>query len=116
MHSESIGRILGGSFIAGELAAQLDAEIDPAYVALFASRGFESAAHKQFMRLTVLVSDVAVYFTAVGYYVLRGAGSRRGPVAAAVLAALLLLLPPLVVIDHGRSSLQPLSVTRRTLS
>ena len=38
--------------------------INPTWVALHTSRGFESYDHKLFMRYTVLVVDVLVYFTA----------------------------------------------------
>ncbi|CAB4043472.1 Dolichyl pyrophosphate Man9 c2 alpha-1,3-glucosyltransferase, partial [Paramuricea clavata] len=40
-------------------------KINPDWVNLNASRGFESSEHKLFMRCTVLVADVLIYFPAI---------------------------------------------------
>jgi alpha-1,3-glucosyltransferase len=45
--------------------------IDPAWMALKASRGLESYESKLFMRGTVLVWDIAVYFTAVAFFIAK---------------------------------------------
>uniref|UniRef100_A0A7G3AJJ0 Alpha-1,3-glucosyltransferase n=1 Tax=Lutzomyia longipalpis TaxID=7200 RepID=A0A7G3AJJ0_LUTLO len=39
--------------------------VDPGFVALHTSRGISSAAHKFFMRLTVLLADILIYLPAV---------------------------------------------------
>ena len=39
---------------------------EPEMVALIDSRGYETVSSKVFMRLTVLISDVIVYFTSAG--------------------------------------------------
>ena len=52
------------SWVVGAVAARLN----PDWVVLNASRGHESYEHKLFMRYTVLVADVAVYFTAAFVY------------------------------------------------
>lgn len=43
--------------------------IDPDWIALQQSRGYQSDSHKLFMRLSVLLTDILVYFTAVIAYV-----------------------------------------------
>ncbi|XP_011869265.1 PREDICTED: probable dolichyl pyrophosphate Man9GlcNAc2 alpha-1,3-glucosyltransferase [Vollenhovia emeryi] len=84
--------------------------IDPAFVKLRESRGFESATHKHFMRLTVLVADILIYLPAIVYFIVnshsRGSCqfdetnvfrfTRRN---LAVLTAL--IYPGLILIDHG---------------
>ena len=72
--------------------------VDPASVALGASRGYETAGHRAWMRATVLALDGAVFCSAVAALSgrLYGAGRDR---AAAILAAL--LSPALVLVDHG---------------
>ncbi len=53
------------SWLCGAIAHSLN----PHWVALNASRGYESYEHKLFMRYSVVVADVLVYFTAVLAYV-----------------------------------------------
>ena len=48
------------SWLCGAVASH----INPSWVSLHLSRGFESYHHKLFMRYTVLAVDVMVYFTA----------------------------------------------------
>uniref|UniRef100_A0A4W3IP10 Alpha-1,3-glucosyltransferase n=1 Tax=Callorhinchus milii TaxID=7868 RepID=A0A4W3IP10_CALMI len=66
--------------------------INPDWIALRTSRGYESPAHKLFMRATVLAADVAVYIPAV-------LCSLFPPQVAAMLCAL--LYPGLILVDHG---------------
>ena len=47
----------------------ISSSINPDWVALGSSHGYESANHKTFMRFSVLVVDVLIYFTAVIAYV-----------------------------------------------
>lgn len=84
--------------------------IDPAFVKLWESRGFESAAHKHFMRLTVLIADILIYLPAIVYFTINSCSwvnrqfdesnvfkfTRRD---AAVLTAM--IYPGLILIDHG---------------
>ena len=52
------------SWVCGAIASHLN----PDWVTLNTSRGYESYEHKLFMRYTVLVADVAVFFSAVFAY------------------------------------------------
>ena len=63
------------SWVGGAIAARLN----PDWVALNNSRGFESYEHKLYMRYTVLVADVLVFFTAVLSYVWKLGSSRQMP-------------------------------------
>ena len=77
----------------------------PAGFALDSSRGFESPQHKWFMRMSVLVSDIVVYFPAVLVYsrVAAVISPQSNKVKSTRLACLftLLCLVPLILIDHG---------------
>ena len=65
------------SWVCGAVAARLN----PDWVALNVSRGYESYEHKLYMRYTVLVADVLIFFTAVLCYVLKlGCGHQRSRV------------------------------------
>lgn len=84
--------------------------IDPSFVKLWESRGFESAAHKYFMRLSVLIADILIYLPAIVYFVISSRSwdscqldesnifkfTRRD---LAVLTAL--IYPGLILVDHG---------------
>lgn len=84
--------------------------IDPSFVKLQESRGFETVEHKHFMRLTVLIADILIYIPAIIYFIinLRLLDScqfnesnifkfkRRD---AVLLTAL--IYPGLILIDHG---------------
>lgn len=67
-------------------------------VALHSSRGCETPAARAFMRLSVVVSDVAVFFPAALAFCLRFHERRDRQISA---LALLLLQPGLILIDHG---------------
>lgn len=71
---------------------------------LLSSRGYETTTHKAFMRLTVLVLDFAVYFSAVWVISKRlVATSSKGTAQVSHLwiAVVALCQPALVLIDHG---------------
>lgn len=82
--------------------------IDPSFVKLGESRGFESATHKHFMRLTVLIADILIYLPAILYFIVNLCPwdscqfdnifkfTKRD---FAVLTAL--IYPGLILIDHG---------------
>ncbi|XP_065070236.1 dolichyl pyrophosphate Man9GlcNAc2 alpha-1,3-glucosyltransferase-like [Rhopilema esculentum] len=74
--------------------------IDPAWVQLGVSRGFESYHHKLFMRYTVLTADVLIYMTAVLAFINSGlpklTASKKN-----ILLGLILAYPGLILIDHG---------------
>ncbi|XP_063795268.1 dolichyl pyrophosphate Man9GlcNAc2 alpha-1,3-glucosyltransferase [Pseudophryne corroboree] len=73
--------------------------INPDWVALFSSRGYESLHHKVFMRATVLVADLIVYIPAVILYCsnLQDTSSKR----KALSLFCILLYPGLILIDYG---------------
>ncbi|KAM4022826.1 dolichyl pyrophosphate Man9GlcNAc2 alpha-1,3-glucosyltransferase isoform 1-T1 [Anomaloglossus baeobatrachus] len=73
--------------------------IDPEWVALTSSRGYESHHHKLFMRATVLVADLMVYIPAVILY----CSHLQGPSAKRKVLSLfcILLYPGLILIDYG---------------
>jgi len=94
------------SFLLGHIAGK----IDPSFVKLHESRGFESAEHKHFMRLTVLIADILIYIPAIIYFVinlhsLKGCRFNESNMFkfksrdAIVLTAL--IYPGLILIDHG---------------
>ncbi|XP_060890332.1 dolichyl pyrophosphate Man9GlcNAc2 alpha-1,3-glucosyltransferase [Labrus mixtus] len=73
--------------------------INPEWVELHTSRGYESPAHKLFMRATVLVADLLIFFPAVVvycFYLTDGSSKRK---VSTVL--LFLLYPGLILIDYG---------------
>ncbi|RKP11561.1 glycosyl transferase [Piptocephalis cylindrospora] len=91
--------------------------INPAWVALDVSRGYEDGPSKTFMRATVLVTDILIYLPAAyGFarrywaYTLHEGGVRAGskpgtsrtfsPLSTAALL-LFLTQPALTIIDHG---------------
>lgn len=74
--------------------------INPDWVALLSSRGYESYHHKIFMRATVIIADLLVfYFPVILYWhtVSRPVKLRDKAIAA----SLTLLYPGLVLVDHG---------------
>lgn len=72
---------------------------NPEWVELHASRGYESHAHKLFMRATVLFADILIYIPAVLLYCFY---LCDGPPKQKVATALCILLyPGLILIDYG---------------
>lgn len=71
--------------------------INPAWVALKDSRGFESPSHKHFMRMTSLVSDSLFYFVPC-WFLIKTIKDKD----VALKQLLVLLVNPLnIIIDHG---------------
>ncbi|CAE6390816.1 unnamed protein product [Rhizoctonia solani] len=84
------------SWICGFIAHK----INPGWVALDASRGYESPTSKHFMRLSVLVLELLVYVPAVYVYTrIALPGRSRRTQNIALLSVL--LQPALVLVDHG---------------
>lgn len=80
------------SWICGKIAEY----INPKFVELGASRGYESEEHKVFMRLTVLSADLLLYIPAIcGYFFVRSGTARS------VSIVLALIYPGVILIDHG---------------
>ncbi|XP_015234133.1 PREDICTED: dolichyl pyrophosphate Man9GlcNAc2 alpha-1,3-glucosyltransferase isoform X2 [Cyprinodon variegatus] len=81
------------------LCAYVAKLINPEWVELHRSRGFESPAHKLFMRATVLVTDVLIYIPAVvlySFFLTGGSTKKRVSVLLSIL-----LYPGLILIDYG---------------
>ncbi|XP_068095434.1 dolichyl pyrophosphate Man9GlcNAc2 alpha-1,3-glucosyltransferase isoform X2 [Hyperolius riggenbachi] len=72
--------------------------INPDWVSLTSSRGYESLQHKVFMRATVLFADLIVYIPAVILFCshLQESAHRR-----MMLLLCILLYPGLILIDYG---------------
>lgn len=73
-------------------------KINPSWVALKTSRGFESYTHKLFMRYSVLAADILVYFPAVFLMFKKNGKSKEIGTKGSLL---MLLYPGLVLIDYG---------------
>ncbi|KAK3581862.1 hypothetical protein CHS0354_032768 [Potamilus streckersoni] len=73
--------------------------INPEWVALNKSRGFESEGHKLFMRYSVILADVLVYFPAVYLFFDQLKSIKTSDKVKGVF--LMLLYPGLILIDHG---------------
>ncbi|NXU70599.1 ALG6 glucosyltransferase, partial [Oreotrochilus melanogaster] len=82
------------------LCAYIAKLINPDWVALHTSRGYESQPHKLFMRTTVFVADLLVYIPAVILYCfsLKETSTKK---KASICALCILLYPGLILIDHG---------------
>ncbi|XP_044055605.1 dolichyl pyrophosphate Man9GlcNAc2 alpha-1,3-glucosyltransferase isoform X2 [Siniperca chuatsi] len=73
--------------------------INPEWVELQKSRGYESPAHKLFMRATVLVADLLIYIPAVVlycFYLTDGSSKKKVSTLCCFL-----LYPGLILIDYG---------------
>uniref|UniRef100_A0A668APD1 Alpha-1,3-glucosyltransferase n=1 Tax=Myripristis murdjan TaxID=586833 RepID=A0A668APD1_9TELE len=81
------------------LCAHIAKLINPEWVELHKSRGYESSAHKLFMRATVLVADLLIYIpAAVLYCFYLSDGSSKKKVCTLLC---FLLYPGLILIDYG---------------
>ncbi|XP_068599933.1 dolichyl pyrophosphate Man9GlcNAc2 alpha-1,3-glucosyltransferase [Brachionichthys hirsutus] len=73
--------------------------INPEWVELHKSRGYESPAHKLFMRTTVLVADLLIYIPAVvlySLYLIDGSSKKKVSTLFCFL-----LYPGIILIDYG---------------
>ncbi|XP_066481500.1 dolichyl pyrophosphate Man9GlcNAc2 alpha-1,3-glucosyltransferase isoform X2 [Tiliqua scincoides] len=73
--------------------------INPNWIALHTSRGYESQPHKLFMRTTVLVADLLVYIPAVILYCYYLKETSTKKKISSTLC--ILLYPGLILIDYG---------------
>nr|XP_019954035.1 PREDICTED: dolichyl pyrophosphate Man9GlcNAc2 alpha-1,3-glucosyltransferase [Paralichthys olivaceus] len=81
------------------ICAYIAKMINPEWVELHKSRGYESPAHKLFMRATVLVADLLIYIPAVVLYCFYLTdGSSKNKVSTLFC---FLLYPGLILIDYG---------------
>uniref|UniRef100_A0A669BGL9 Alpha-1,3-glucosyltransferase n=1 Tax=Oreochromis niloticus TaxID=8128 RepID=A0A669BGL9_ORENI len=81
------------------ICAYIAKTINPEWVELHKSRGYESTQHKLFMRMTVLVADLLIYIPAVVLYCLYLTdGSSKKKVS---IMFCFLLYPGLILIDYG---------------
>ncbi|XP_034946557.1 probable dolichyl pyrophosphate Man9GlcNAc2 alpha-1,3-glucosyltransferase [Chelonus insularis] len=98
------------SLIMGKIAHY----INPKYVQLHASRGYESVNHKLFMRLTVFVIDLLVYIPAIWFYfyssvksevkkkwLVRNDNDIFGYNRFEYYLIIALVYPGVILIDHG---------------
>ncbi|KFO91882.1 Dolichyl pyrophosphate Man9GlcNAc2 alpha-1,3-glucosyltransferase [Buceros rhinoceros silvestris] len=78
--------------------------INPDWIALHTSRGYESQPHKLFMRTTVFVADLLVYIPAVILYCFslkETSTKKKASIWGGCIALCILLYPGLILIDHG---------------
>ncbi|XP_003208949.1 dolichyl pyrophosphate Man9GlcNAc2 alpha-1,3-glucosyltransferase [Meleagris gallopavo] len=81
------------------LCAYVAKLINPDWIALHTSRGYESQSHKLFMRTTVFVADLLIYIPAV---ILYCCSLKETSTKKKVSSALCILLyPGLILVDHG---------------
>ncbi|KAM4628711.1 dolichyl pyrophosphate Man9GlcNAc2 alpha-1,3-glucosyltransferase [Polymixia lowei] len=81
------------------LCAHVAKLINPEWVELHKSRGYESSAHKLFMRATVLAADLLIFIPAAVLYCLYlSDGSTKKKVCTLLC---ILLYPGLLLIDNG---------------
>lgn len=79
---------------------------DKSWVELYTSRGIENETIKTFMRSTVLISDLLIYFSGCYQFVntyLPNRGNRKqiSSYSGQTLLILLLINAPMIIIDHG---------------
>ncbi|KAJ1170556.1 hypothetical protein NDU88_002431 [Pleurodeles waltl] len=73
--------------------------IDPRWIALNTSRGYESPQHKLFMRATVFIVDVLIYIPAVVLYCFS---IRETSIKQKIsMVFCILLYPGLILVDYG---------------
>ncbi|KAK1165051.1 dolichyl pyrophosphate Man9GlcNAc2 alpha-1,3-glucosyltransferase [Acipenser oxyrinchus oxyrinchus] len=81
------------------LCAHIAQLINPDWISLHTSRGYESISHKLYMRATVVAADLIVYIPAVLLYSLYfSEGSSKKKVSTMLC---MLLYPGLILIDYG---------------
>lgn len=90
------------SYIIGIVGAWFD----PESIRLFASRGYENEKHKTFMRWTVILSDLYIYFPIVLCLCLdreriKPKEVKNAHIRTDLAMILFLLYPGLILIDHG---------------
>jgi alpha-1,3-glucosyltransferase len=78
-------------------------KINPSWVALDSSRGIEGYNLRLFMRYTVLIADVLIYFPAIFVFckLFYNNNKNNNSLQTAAVALVMLLQPSLILIDHG---------------
>jgi alpha-1,3-glucosyltransferase len=76
----------------------LSSTLEPASMVLGNSRGYETETHKAFMRFTVLVADLLIFFPAAWQLSKKLSGKKA---VTAACFALVLCQPGFLLIDHG---------------
>ncbi|XP_071448486.1 dolichyl pyrophosphate Man9GlcNAc2 alpha-1,3-glucosyltransferase [Hetaerina americana] len=95
------------SYICGVLANW----VNPDFVSLFDSRGYESYKHKFFMRVSVLLADLLVFIPAVFWWCSEVRGQTQNKLNNGFPMALLILAyPGLILIDHGHFQYNSVSI------
>ncbi|XP_038650430.1 dolichyl pyrophosphate Man9GlcNAc2 alpha-1,3-glucosyltransferase isoform X4 [Scyliorhinus canicula] len=89
------------------ICAYVAKSINPEWISLHTSRGFESLGHKLFMRVTVFVADLVVYIPAILCYIHHCEGPERKKVSSLLCV---LLYPGLILIDHGHFQYNSISL------
>ncbi|KAK2908123.1 dolichyl pyrophosphate Man9GlcNAc2 alpha-1,3-glucosyltransferase isoform X1 [Channa argus] len=90
------------------ICAYIAKMINPEWVELHKSRGYESPTHKLFMRATVLVADLLVYIPAVVLYSLHLTDGSSNKKVSTLFC--FLLYPGLILIDYGHFQYNGLSL------
>jgi len=85
------------SYAVGKVAEK----VNSSFVELHKSRGIESTEHKLFMRLSVIVADLLVFFPAVRLFCGTG---------VSLSSLLLVTYPGLILIDHGHFQYNSISL------
>lgn len=93
------------SWICGAIAHY----INPDWVSLHHSRGLEDYYHKLFMRYTVLVADIFIYFPAIFVFVFAVYRSLSLEDKLST-AFIILATPSLLIIDHGHFQYNSISL------
>ncbi|XP_046386596.1 dolichyl pyrophosphate Man9GlcNAc2 alpha-1,3-glucosyltransferase [Ischnura elegans] len=86
--------------------------VNPEFIALFKSRGYESYSHKFFMRVSVILADILVFIPAVFWWCSE-ARRRANPSktrSGFPLVLLVLAYPGLILIDHGHFQYNSVSI------
>ena len=88
-----------------EIATRTAEMINHTYVKLDESRGLETPMHKNFMRCTVLMSDLIMFIPAVIAFGraahIGGSGDHAANKKSLVTISLLVFYPGLILIDNG---------------
>ena len=71
---------------------------EPESMELNASRGYETPTHKNYMRMTVILSDSIFYVGVIAWFFCR---VKYNPAIKSLLCGLVLLVPGFILIDHG---------------
>uniref|UniRef100_UPI00398EDDEA dolichyl pyrophosphate Man9GlcNAc2 alpha-1,3-glucosyltransferase isoform X1 n=2 Tax=Pristiophorus japonicus TaxID=55135 RepID=UPI00398EDDEA len=89
------------------ICAYVAESINPEWIALHTSHGYESLGHKLFMRATVFVTDLVIYVPVILCYIHHCEGPESKKVSSMLCA---LLYPGLILIDHGHFQYNSISL------